>query len=91
MTSVSDAARTPAPVMGLFDGPMWSSIREGAMQLQRCQDCGKIRPAAKAQYALRQSRIVDTVDGRWKLPPPPGVELGRAREIAGDHARRVGL
>ena len=30
---------TPSPVMGLYDEPMWQSIRAGAMALQRCDGC----------------------------------------------------
>jgi len=38
--ATSEAARTPQPVMGLFDRPMWESIREHAMKLQCCTGCG---------------------------------------------------
>ncbi len=31
---------TPQPILGLYDRPMWDSIRARAMQLQRCDDCG---------------------------------------------------
>ena len=51
MTHDADAARTPAPVMGLYDGPMWSGIRDGAMQLQRCTECGE--PAVEASRCLK--------------------------------------
>jgi uncharacterized protein len=38
---VSNAiAATPAPVMGLHDAPMWASIRERRLRLQRCKACG---------------------------------------------------
>jgi uncharacterized protein len=30
---------TPRPVMGVYDKPMWESIRAGAMKLQRCKHC----------------------------------------------------
>ncbi len=33
-------AKTPRPVMGLYDTPMWESIKAKAMALQRCDDCG---------------------------------------------------
>ncbi|WP_438394023.1 Zn-ribbon domain-containing OB-fold protein [Caballeronia sp. DA-9] len=38
--ATSEAARTPQPVMGLYDRPMWESIREHAMKLQCCTGCG---------------------------------------------------
>src|ERR1700712_3021189 len=38
--ATSQAARTPQPVMGLYDRPMWESIRAHAMKLQCCIDCG---------------------------------------------------
>lgn len=31
---------TPSPVMGLYDRPMWDSIRARRMCLQRCRPCG---------------------------------------------------
>ena len=31
--------KTPRPVMGLYDKPMWESIRAGAMKLQCCKHC----------------------------------------------------
>jgi len=38
---MSDAiAATPAPVMGLYDAPMWASIRERRMRLPCCKACG---------------------------------------------------
>ena len=33
-------AATPAPVMGLYDAPMWASIRARRMELQCCGGCG---------------------------------------------------
>ncbi|MBR0664405.1 nucleic acid-binding protein [Roseomonas hellenica] len=32
-------AKTPRPVMGLYDKPMWESINAKAMRLQRCRTC----------------------------------------------------
>jgi uncharacterized OB-fold protein len=31
--------RTPQPVMGLYDAPMWRSIRDHALELQHCASC----------------------------------------------------
>jgi uncharacterized OB-fold protein len=33
-------AKTPEPVQGFYDKPMWASIAAGAMQLQCCKRCG---------------------------------------------------
>jgi uncharacterized protein len=32
---------TPAPVVGLYDEPLWKSIRARAMELQRCTACNE--------------------------------------------------
>lgn len=39
MTNV--IAQTPHPVMGLYDEPLWKSIRDGNMKLQRSRTSGK--------------------------------------------------
>jgi uncharacterized OB-fold protein len=39
MTNIIDVARTPSPVLGLYDRPMWDSIQERAMKLPHCQQC----------------------------------------------------
>ena len=36
----SGIVATPPAVMGLYDAPMWESIRARRMCLQRCQSCG---------------------------------------------------
>jgi hypothetical protein len=33
----------PAPIMGLYDLPMWESIRSSHMALQVCSHCGSFR------------------------------------------------
>ncbi|MCC7272811.1 MAG: OB-fold domain-containing protein [Alphaproteobacteria bacterium] len=33
----------PQPVLGLYDGPMWESIRARGMRLQCCRACGAYR------------------------------------------------
>lgn len=35
-----DTVATPPAVMGLYDIPMWDSIRARRMCLQRCRNCG---------------------------------------------------
>jgi uncharacterized OB-fold protein len=34
------AEATPEPVMGVYDAPLWESIRARRMRLQRCAACG---------------------------------------------------
>lgn len=34
---------TPRPVLGLYDRPMWDSIRAHRFALQRCKACGTFR------------------------------------------------
>lgn len=34
---------TPSPVLGLYDRPMWDSIRARRFALQRCGGCGQFR------------------------------------------------
>jgi len=34
---------TPPAVMGLYDRPMWDSIRARGMRLQRCRGCGALQ------------------------------------------------
>jgi uncharacterized OB-fold protein len=69
MTHDADAARTPAPVMGLYDGPMWSGIRDGAMQLQRCTECGEMQypPAPVCSHCLSSGLRWEAVSGRGTI------------------------
>lgn len=49
MPSETSIAATPAPVLGLYDEPMWDSIRARALSLQRCTECAKFQyPPAPA-------------------------------------------
>ena len=34
---------SPQPCMGLYDEPMWESIKSHRMKLQSCSDCGTFR------------------------------------------------
>jgi uncharacterized OB-fold protein len=36
----TETAATPPAVMGLYDRPMWDSIKQRRMALQRCDGCG---------------------------------------------------
>jgi uncharacterized OB-fold protein len=38
----AEATRTPQPVMGMYDAPMWQSIRDGALKLQHCTSCDTV-------------------------------------------------
>jgi len=39
MTNEKVIHETPRPVNGLYDEPMWKSVGEGALKLQRCNEC----------------------------------------------------
>lgn len=41
MTTETAVPATPSPVIGLYDEPMWQSIRARAMELQRCTACSE--------------------------------------------------
>lgn len=43
MTETARQPATPEPSLGLYDAPMWDSIRAGALALQRCAGCGAFR------------------------------------------------
>lgn len=36
-------AATPRPVMGLYDAPLWESVRARKLALQQCAACGTFR------------------------------------------------
>jgi len=49
MATETTAPGTPPPVVGLYDEPMWQTIRARAMELQRCAACGRTQyPPAPA-------------------------------------------
>jgi uncharacterized OB-fold protein len=68
-TSTSGIARTPQPVMGLYDAPMWQSIREGAMRLQCCKDCGGFQypPAPVCTHCLSSELEWRLLSGRGRV------------------------
>lgn len=39
----TETVPVPAPVMGLYDRPMWDSIATRRMALQKCSHCGMVR------------------------------------------------
>jgi uncharacterized protein len=62
-------AKTPRPVMGLYDTPMWASINARAMALQRCDDCGNwMYPPGPACPACLSTKLVWTpISGRGRI------------------------
>lgn len=62
-------AKTPRPVMGLYDGPMWASINARAMQLQRCDDCGNwMYPPGPSCPACLSTKLSWTpISGRGRI------------------------
>jgi len=63
---VAEIPATPPPILGLFDRPMWQSIREGHMHLQRCGACGHFRypPAALCPKCLNASAAWTEISGK---------------------------
>jgi len=62
----TEAPRTPAPVMGMYDEVMWQSIRDGALQLQHCTSCGTVLypPAPVCPHCLSTKLEWRAVSGR---------------------------
>lgn len=58
---------TPHPVLGLFDPPMWDSIRAHDFKLQQCSDCEAFRypPGPTCSHCLSTSY-------EWKAPSGQG-------------------
>lgn len=67
--ATSEAARTPQPVLGLYDRPMWESIRERAMKLQCCTDCGGFQypPAPVCVHCLSSKLEWRVLSGRGSI------------------------
>lgn len=65
----AEAATTPQPVMGMYDAPMWQSIRDGAMKLQHCEPCGATLypPAPVCPHCLSDRLEWKPVSGRGKV------------------------
>jgi len=62
-------ATTPRPVMGLYDKPMWESIRAGEMKLQRCAHCSTwlYPPGPSCPKCLSCDLEWTPVSGRGKI------------------------
>lgn len=65
----AEATTTPQPVMGMYDAPMWQSIRDGAMKLQHCEPCGATLypPAPVCPHCLSDRLEWKPVSGRGKV------------------------
>jgi uncharacterized OB-fold protein len=62
-------ATMPRPVMGLYDKPMWESIRAGGMKLQRCAHCATALypPGPSCPKCLSCDLVWTPVSGRGKI------------------------
>ena len=62
-------AATPRPVEGLFDQPMWESIRARNMRLQCCAQCGCFRypPAPICSRCLEEQAAWVEICGRARI------------------------
>jgi uncharacterized OB-fold protein len=93
---MSELPVRPAPIIKLFDGPMWDFINKGELRLQRCTGCGTLRypPAGCCYKCLSDQYEWSPVSGRGKvkswtvfyrqyypeLPPPVPVVLVEIEE-----------
>jgi len=55
--------------MGLYDAPMWQSVREHGMQLQCCTDCGRFQypPGPSCSHCLSPELQWRPVSGRGRI------------------------
>lgn len=62
-------AKTPRPVMGLYDQPMWESINARAMKLQRCAACGAWHypPGPSCPSCLSCDLVWTPLSGRGRI------------------------
>ena len=60
---------TPLPVMGLYDAPMWQSIGDQCMALQRCNDCGHMQypPGPSCPACLSPALTWTPVSGKGRI------------------------
>lgn len=56
----------PSPVMGLYDAPMWNSIRTEQMALQACRACNRFRypPGPACPHCLSPEAEWRPISGR---------------------------
>ncbi|MGG5888131.1 Zn-ribbon domain-containing OB-fold protein [Falsiroseomonas sp. HC035] len=62
-------AQTPRPVMGLYDQPMWESIKTRGMKLQRCANCGTwlYPPGPSCPSCLSCKLVWTPLSGRGRI------------------------
>jgi uncharacterized OB-fold protein len=62
-------AKTPKPVMGLYDRPMWESISARTMRLQRCRACSawQYPPGPSCPQCLSCELEWAEISGRGKI------------------------
>ena len=67
--ATSEAARTPQPMLGLYDRPMWKSIGERAMKLQCCTECAGFQypPAPVCVHCLSSQLEWRALSGRGSI------------------------
>jgi uncharacterized OB-fold protein len=68
-TAVSEPQVRPAPVLGLYDIPMWEYINRGEFRLQRCTDCGEFRypPGSHCPGCLSEKCEWTRMSGRGRV------------------------
>ncbi len=67
--NMSTPPKTPAPVAGMYDAPMWESIRQHGMKLQCCGQCGarQYPPAPVCHRCLSEQLDWTPISGRGDI------------------------
>jgi uncharacterized OB-fold protein len=62
-------AKTPTPVLGMYDVPMWETIRARGMKLQCCRACGTFQypPAPVCQACLSDELDWSPISGEGEI------------------------
>lgn len=82
--SSENTYRKPLPEMEFEEKPYWESLKQHAMKIQQCDDCGKrcFLPRTICPHCLSTSLVWKPVSGRGKVyatttqhhPPSPGFK-----------------
>jgi uncharacterized OB-fold protein len=61
--------KTPSPVMGSYDGPLWESINKQELSLQQCTDCKAFRypPGPMCSECLSEDSQWTPVSGKGEI------------------------
>lgn len=61
--------KTPAPVGGMYDAPLWESIRAHGMKLQCCRECGQFQypPAPVCHQCLSSELDWTALSGKGEI------------------------